>query len=327
MLLGRGVRAFFDADKAWNHSCCSLLRVERHGEVFSIRTGLYVENDLLFLGSLTDRFAIASTSHEDYPPGIVLFDLEERDCDHLYGFPHSGSGGQYCNVHSLACSGSGNTIAAVVSEFSGDVFNIHVLSLDSTKEFVYNTRTIPCERIEPGFSYSLVCFIGSTGSSLIVVHYRSGHVFRLGQELGNGVMNYEAVEDSAVGRILANLDDDDADADADDGHGHIWDEIVSVACVHGTNTILALLCHHYYVTPSWGIVEASLDADDVTGTLVMDGSVGSPVAISHETGVGVVVYLDEDEDHKVYSDWYSMDLGVMRQCWMEACVRTMFWKW
>jgi hypothetical protein len=336
MLLGRGVCAVFDADEAWKHHC-TVLRVERRGKFSIIKTGLTLDYGLLFVGSATDRFAVASFARAVYAPGLVLFDFEEGVCDFLHGFSQRALKCYCSSVSSLACSGSGSTIAAVVSESSCGLCSVHILSVDVTARVVHSTRIIPCEwmtRDCPIVPLVQVCFVGPCGSALIAVHGGTGNVVQLGREQRNSIMGFEAAQ--AMPLLKRLLDDDGGrlldDNDNDDDDDDVWDEIVSVACVHGTSTVLALVRHHTDESTddqaaSWGVVEASLDQPHVTGAFVRDNWQGVPEAIYHETGTGVVIVHKDGKSgvecmrYTLFSKWYSMKLGVMRQCWMEACLR------
>ncbi len=313
-LARRGVTA-----KVIGHSGRSTLHVTRHGESFSIDAPPGQQlRAAVFLGSCTDRYLAMPTEDGDGGVSVLhVFDLEERTCFQCGKWCHEDYSVSW--IDSMVCSGSGRHIAAVAGEGRGRTDFIFVASVDR----VVRTTSIVSiinfwtegKHYLSGFE-QLPCFVGTRASVLVGVRRDGGVVFLLGrEEVGTGAWLQHPPE--CMGRMPVQWNDTD----------YSLEEVIGVP---GTDSMLALLTISLDEFDPWGHCAWVVVETIVSLGGLMSGkaskwhergvAISIPISIRHEIGTGVHVCLYSGSC-VVLSEFYSMEFGMVRQSWIEACIR------
>lgn len=271
MIHARGITAWLQTIPGDTHERSSLFVTRGEETPFTIDTDYKLGGRLLYWGSSTKRFLLATNDERFEPPGLFVFDLKKRKCNHLCCLPSR----QYMSersIKSVTCSGSGRTIAAYVEE-ADLLASIYVLSVDKRRQFVYSTRTFACEFPDVLCEKALPCFMGPIATELVAVNMFSGDVFRLGHEDSCGVMHFE----SSMTRTGTVFPDEEDVQDM---------EVQAVAHVQGSSTLLALAVQADGDSV-WGVFEMC----NARPRVLVPKSKGGPMEdIAQTPGVGVTVF-------------------------------------
>ncbi len=293
-----------------------MLEIERHDTTYSLRTN-FKDCDCImrFWGMDTDRFLLVAGM--DTQRGIVLhcLDLQDRTCTLLNSFStkcyFSYGSGFPVPLKSVTCSGSGRTVAMLVH---GQEFSVKVLTFDLERRDIVSTQTF-CRSLR---DFSIPCFTNLGATDLVLIS-KCGEVMKLGQEQPDTF----AVCAERFGTLSLGKPE----------------EVVRAVCdVSGTGSFLVLLVSWDYpgTDPNWRIRQVWPGLVSSNGTcasevIVSGDSRADVFDINHATGVGVMVCIGSYSWHifdEVFSpvctfvaDVLTMELGVSRQAWMEACLR------
>jgi hypothetical protein len=269
------------------------------------------EHQLIYQGTSSDRFVLSTYAGGTTPVGLIVFDVERGAYKHLCALPTRDLNWRKSAVTAIACSGSGSTIAASVRE--ENFRTICVVSVDLDTHSVSNIRCVACEEFDCMYERVLPCFIGVGASELVAVECIEGYVFRVGREDNRDMQFVHAGHQPVVGKLL------EFDVCADGCAPSIesfTSYIAHVLNIPGSSTLLALVTHGH----SWEVCEADLDGEGpMRKRTVIPRTDGEVASFSQVPGYGLYMY-DHHGDICSLSTLYSMKLGVMRQCWMEACL-------
>ena len=287
----------------------SVLSVTRHGESFSIDAGVKLtclpSSLAVFLGSSTDRYLAVPTESRD--GGLHVFDLEERTCAKFGVWDNADL------IHAMVCSWSGRHVAVVVGDRRWQVQSILVTSIDLAGRSMSTVSIVDFHHKTGLGDVLLPCFVGTRASMLVGVRLRDGNVFALGHEdVATGTW-VERVPD-CIGRVPGDIED--------------------VVGVSGTDSMLALVGRPNKES-AWAVMEVIVSPfgfmpakelkwyqrDALSIRHESRWYRGDALSIRHEIGTGAHVCV-EGGSCVVLPQFYSMNLGVLRQCWMEACIRS-----
>lgn len=333
MIIGRGVVAeLLDRDPSSPYGEVILYVQRKNQRDMRISTELQLyENRLVFWGSHTNRFVLATSDRPGQQANLFVFDLQEGTCKLLWTAP-SRSLDTCRNLDmvmlAVKTSGSGCTIAALVVEADYSVQNreellgsVFVASVDVKSQFVHTVRTIACEHVRPGVSRIIPCFIGAAAAHLIAIEDGSGATYSLGHEDGGGLMHFAgetwlATDLPVCGHVLPT---------AERHH-----EIMAVTHVTGTNIVLLVAFGPCQASKDhkWQVVEtlcnfrpsSASSPPPWVSTVRVSGVWYDKYDISQEVGVGVTLHSTDPGDSVTFPDLYSMDFGELRKTWMQTCV-------
>ncbi len=285
----------------------SEMEVQRGGRRFSIQTKYVRATMMQFQGRTTDRFLYCC--RRGYDASLVLIDLEYQTCNFLYRFPNFYASKEIV-LTALASSGCGRTVAVTVredqSEYSGRGFwgFVHVATFDAEGRFVTSLRTYSCEDL--GSDDAIPVFLGHEASELVIVN-GDGDLFRVGYEDSKSCEMKFCRMPEYLGHFL-------------DSHA----QYVHAACsLTGTDSFLIFVVHSS-LQRTWEVRWIQQGTNEQFFSRVVFSSKGTGIqwtaveAISHATGVGVMLHTREQVH--IFSV-LTMELGPMRQAWMQACIR------
>ena len=295
-----------------------------HGQTFWIKSVCKLKNKLLFWGASTDKLLLAASN--DTVPKLLVFDLEIRTCAVAHRFSPLAAEDGGAIILSFACSGSGRSIAMCLFEYPTDIV-VHVASVDDHGGF--RVRCFQEEGFH-GMEVNLdpllhVCFLGQAASELVAVNNRNGKVFWLGSEvLNHGNEHGHGQDQSMMFRPLPFVPMQGSMLSSCHFSGDI---ITAVTHVCGSCIMVAIVLRrpngNGHQLEEFQVVDGTVHFTEhpveVKSRAITPFMTGNMVHISQEVDVGVTVRGPSSRSVLPYL--YSMQLGELRQCWMEACIR------
>lgn len=256
--------------------------------------------------------------------------LETRTCAVAHRFSPLAAEDGGAIILSFACSGSGRSIAVCLFEYPTDIV-VHVASMDDHGGF--RVRCFQEEGFH-GMDFNSdpllhVCFLGQAASELVAVNNRNGKVFWLGSEVLNhgnehGHEHGHGQDQSMMFRPLPFVPMQGSMLSSCHFSGDI---ITAVTHVCGSCIMVAIVLRrpngNGHQFQEFQVVDGTVHFTEhpveVKSRAITPFMTGNMVHISQEVDVGVTVR--GPSSWSVLPYLYSMQLGELRQCWMEACIR------